>query len=87
MSASAPLGSPSRKTGRVDAVWTRATQIGEVVNDVIIHAAATSFIHMQMLAASQVSHSIRKTGKPSGANGEAGSGCRRLPGDGSESGM
>ena len=62
MSASAPLGKPSRKTGSVDAVCTKATQIGEVVKDVIIQAAATSFIHMQMLAVNQVPHNILKTG-------------------------
>ena len=62
MSASAPLGKPSRNTGRVDAVCTKATQIGEEVRDVIIQAAATSFIHIEMLAASQVPHNILKTG-------------------------
>ena len=51
----------------VEAVWTRATYSGEVVSVVMSHAAATSFIHMQVLAASQVSHSMRNTGRPSGA--------------------
>src|SRR3712207_6193743 len=63
MSARAPLGRPSRNTGRVDAVCTSATQIGEAVIDVIIHAAATSFIHMQILDISHVSHSMRNTGR------------------------
>ena len=49
------------------AVCTSATQIGDVVSEVIIHAAATSFIHMQMLATSQVLHSMRKTAIFSGA--------------------
>ena len=71
MSASAPLGSPSTNTGRVDAVCTSATQIGKVVSDVIIQAAATSFIHCETLAASQVNHNMRNTGKPSDAQGES----------------
>jgi hypothetical protein len=54
----------------VAAVCTSATQIGSVVSEVISQAAATSFIHMQMLAASQVTHSIRKTGVFSGAKAE-----------------
>ena len=66
MSANAPLGKPSKNTGRVDAVCTKATQIGEVVKEVIIQAAATSFIHIETLAASQVPHSILKTGIFSG---------------------
>ena len=45
--------------------------IGEVVSEVISHAAATSFIHMQMLAAIQVPHNIRKTGEPSGAQADS----------------
>ena len=70
MSASAPLGRPSRNTGRVEADCTSATSTGEVVSVVISHAAATSFIHMQVLAATQVSHSMRNTGTDRGAKGE-----------------
>ena len=51
MSAMAPLGRPSRKTGSVEAAVTRATITGLVVSEVISQAAATSFIHMVMLAA------------------------------------
>jgi hypothetical protein len=54
----------------VEADCTSATQIGEVVMDVIIQAAATSFIHMQMLATSQVLHSMRNTGRLMGAQAE-----------------
>ena len=72
MSASAPLGRPSKKTGKVEAVCTKATQMGELVKDVIIQAAATSFIHMQILAVTQVPHSRRKTGILSGDHAEAG---------------
>ena len=71
MSASAPLGRPSRNTGRVEADCTSATSTGEVVSVVISHAAATSFIHMQVLAATQVSHSMRNTGTDRGAKGES----------------
>jgi hypothetical protein len=62
ISASAPLGKPSKNTGKLAAVCTRATQMGVDVSEVIIHAAATSFIHMQVLAINQVIHSMRNTG-------------------------
>ena len=66
MSASAPLGRPSRNTGRVEADCTSATQIGVVVSVVMVQAAATSLIHMHRLATSQVLQSRRNTGTPSG---------------------
>src|SRR6218665_1449051 len=62
MSASAPLGRPSKNTGSVDAHCTSATRIGELVSVFISQAAATSFIHMQLLAVTQVSHNMRNTG-------------------------
>jgi hypothetical protein len=68
MSASAPLGRPSRNTGRVDADCTSATQIGVLVSVVMLHAAATSFIHMQRFAVAQEPHSRRKTGTLKGSN-------------------
>ena len=71
MSASAPLGRPSRNTGRVEADCTSATQMGEVLMEVIIQAAATSFIHMQMLATSQVLHSMRNTGTLIGSQADS----------------
>jgi hypothetical protein len=42
-----------------------------VVSDVIIHAAATSFIHVQILAISHVLHSMRNTGRPKGASADS----------------
>src|SRR5216684_3228041 len=60
MSAKAPLGSPSRNTGNDEAVVTSAISVGEVVSEVISHAAATSFIHMHVLEASHTSQSVRK---------------------------
>src|SRR6218665_1222749 len=68
MSASAPLGRPSKNTGSVDADCTSATRIGELVSVVISQAAATSFIHMQVLAVTQVSHNMRNPGIVSGAS-------------------
>jgi len=59
MSASAPLGMPSRKTGSVAADCTSAIMIGALVSDVISQAAATSFIHMQTFDVSHVNHSMR----------------------------
>ena len=72
MSASAPLGRPSKNTGRVEADCTSATSTGEVVSVVISQAAATSFIHMQVLAATQVSQSMRNTGTDKGREGREG---------------
>jgi hypothetical protein len=46
--------------------------IGALESDVISHAAATSFIHMQTLAVSHVAHSMRYTGRPSGAHADTG---------------
>jgi hypothetical protein len=70
MSAKAPLGIPSKNTGKLAAVCTSATHKGVAVSEVIIQAAATSLIHMHTLAISQVIHSMRNTGWPKGAKGE-----------------
>ena len=70
ISASAPLGRPNSTTGNTDADCTSATITGDVVNVVISHAAATSFIHMQMFAVSQVTQSSRNTGRRSGAQAD-----------------
>ena len=82
MSAIAPLGSPSRNTGSVEAVCTSATITGLVVSVVISQAAATSFIHIVMLAASQASHSMRKVRSFSGARAGAAVSCCNREGDG-----
>ena len=70
MSAIAPLGRPSTNTGSVEAACTSATITTLSVSEVISHAAATSFIHIVRLAASQASHSMRKTGLRSGVSAE-----------------
>jgi peptidyl-prolyl cis-trans isomerase A (cyclophilin A) len=49
-------------------VATSATSAGSCVSVVINHAAATSCIHSEMLAASQASHSMRNTGFFSGSS-------------------
>ena len=74
MSASAPLGKPSKNMGSVEADCTSATHSGVVVMDVINQAAATSFIHMQMLATSAVLQSRRNTGYLIGPQAESDSG-------------
>ena len=71
MSARAPLGKPSKNTGKVADVCTSATHSGVVVMEVIIQAAATSLIHMQILAISQVLHSMRNTGCLIGAQADS----------------
>ena len=73
MSASAPLGMPSRNTGAAAADCTSATMTGECVSEVISQAAATSFMPMQMLAVTQTIQSVRKVGIASGAQADAGS--------------
>ena len=59
MSAMAPLGKPSKNTGKDEAVDTKATITGLVVSEVMSQLAATSFIHMVKLAASEANHSPR----------------------------
>src|SRR6185369_17372717 len=60
----------SMNTGSVEADCTSATQSGEGPSDVMSHAPATSFIHIEVLAAIQVSHNIRNTGRRSGGKAE-----------------
>lgn len=60
--------------GNVEAVCTSATITGEVVNEVISQAAATSFIHMQTLAISHADQSMRNTGCAIGASAVVGGG-------------
>src|SRR5437763_11362511 len=72
MSASAPLGTPSRNTGSVEADCTRATITGALASEVMSQAAATSFIHMHTLAVTHTPHSMRKTGWASGAQAVTG---------------
>ena len=86
MSASAPLGMPSRNTGKVAAVCTSATHNAESVSDVISQAAATSLIHMHRLAISQVLHNMRNTGRFSGANADCDSASVGLAGAGTSGG-
>ena len=60
MSANAPLGTPRSRTGKLEAVWTKAIKVAESVKKVITQAAVTSFIHMHIFADSHTSHSERK---------------------------
>ena len=59
----------------MEADCTSATRMGEVVSEVMSQAAATSFIHMQVLAATQVSQSMRNTGTESGARVDSEARC------------
>jgi hypothetical protein len=45
--------------------------MGDVVRDVMTHAAATSFIHMHVFDASHTSHNIRNVALRSGSHAEA----------------
>src|SRR6266481_7444659 len=67
MSATAPAGSPTKKTGRLVALCTRATISGDGESEVIDHAAPTFCIHVPTLEMSEAIHSARNTGCDSGA--------------------
>ena len=76
MSASAPLGSPSRKTGSDEAVVTIATSVADVVRLVMSQAAATSLAHMDTLDAAHTSHSMRNVPLRNGDQADGGGfGC------------
>lgn len=57
MSASAPAGTPTRKTGSAVAVWTSATSKAEPPSDPISQTAPTFCIHVPTLDMSCASHS------------------------------
>jgi hypothetical protein len=61
MSAKAPAGSASRKTGSMEAAWTRLTSIGLGSRLVISQPAPVFCIQPPMLLASVASHRVRKT--------------------------
>src|SRR6266446_9526553 len=71
ISATAPAGSPTRKTGRLVALCTRATMKGDGESDVMAHAALTFCIHVPMLETSEAIHSARNTGRDSGVQAES----------------
>src|SRR5260370_41664456 len=59
MSPNAPAGTPSRKTGRLVAVWTSATSNAEEVSVAMDHPAPTFCIHVPILDAMDAIHSQR----------------------------
>src|SRR5438445_323285 len=71
MSATAPAGSPTTKTGRLVALCTRATINGDGESEVIAHAAPTFCIHVPTLEMSEAIHSARNTGCDSGAQADS----------------
>src|SRR6266566_3705013 len=71
ISATAPAGSPTRKTGRLVALCTRATINGDGESDVMAHAALTFCIHVPMLETSEAIHSARNTGCDSGVQADS----------------
>src|SRR5438309_10719441 len=70
MSASAPAGNPTRKTGRLVAACTSATTTGEGVREVISHAAPTFCIHVPTLEVTDAIQRARKTGCRRGFHAE-----------------
>src|SRR6266403_714858 len=71
MSATAPAGSPTRKTGRLVALCTSATINGDGESEVITHAAPTFCIQVPMLETSEAIQSARNTGCDSGAQADS----------------
>src|SRR3989454_6976916 len=71
ISATAPAGSPTRKTGRLVALCTRATINGDGESDVMAHAALTFCIHVPMLETSEAIHSARNTACDSGVQADS----------------
>src|SRR5213594_563204 len=71
ISATAPAGSPTTKTGRLVALCTRATINGDGENEVMAHAALTFCIHVPMLETSEAIHSARNTGCDSGVQADS----------------
>src|SRR5258705_12298832 len=71
MSATAPAGSPTTKTGRLVALCTRATMKGDGESEVMAHAALTFCIHVPMLEMSDAIHSARNTGCDSGVQADS----------------
>src|SRR2546430_13793707 len=71
ISAPAPAGSPTRKTGRLVALCTRATINGDGESDVMAHAALTFCIHVPMLETSEAIHSARNTRCDSGVQADS----------------
>src|SRR5499427_4226435 len=59
-SARAPAGSASKTTGRLPAVSTSATSIGDVVKETISQDSPTSSIHVPILDATVAIQSARK---------------------------
>jgi hypothetical protein len=56
--------------GRLPAVSTRATSMGDVVSETISQDSPTSCIHVPMLDATVAIHSARKIGSARGLHGE-----------------
>src|SRR5258708_10511415 len=71
ISATAPAGSPTTKTGRLVALCTRATINGDGESEVMAHAAQTFCIHAPVLETSEAIHSTRNTGCDSGVQAES----------------
>src|SRR5262245_30145000 len=72
-SARAPPGSASKTIGRLPAVSTSATSIGDVVRETMSQDSPTSCIHVPMLDATVAIHSARKIGSARGLHGETAS--------------
>src|SRR5215213_3866676 len=72
MSARAPAGKAATRKGKLVAVCTSATRVGEGVSEVISHAAPTFCIQVPTLAATEAIQRALKTGWRSGPQAGAG---------------
>src|SRR5882724_3379701 len=71
ISATAPAGSPTTRTGKLVALCTRATINGDGESEVMAHAALTFCIHVPMLDTSEAIHSARNTRCDSGVQADS----------------
>ena len=72
MSASAPAGNPSNRTGKLAAVCISAMGSGEAVSVVISHVPAVSCIQLPVSETMDAITRYRKTGRRSGNQTEIG---------------
>src|SRR5829696_715577 len=67
MSPSTPAGKAATRKGRLVAVWTSVTSVGELESEVISHAAPTFCIQMPKLDTRAANHRARKRDERRGA--------------------
>ena len=78
MSANAPAGSATRKIGRLVAVCTSATIVGDGSSAVMSHTAPTFCIQVPTYETTDAIHRARNSGSYSGCQGDIATGARAV---------